>query len=77
VVGRPIHDPTGENLMTTKDSKEQQPEIDYMHPNGVPSISEAQKKINKEEQKKPVSKQALDEADGHHICTDQCLGKHS
>jgi hypothetical protein len=63
--------------MTTKDSKEPQPQIDYMHPNGVPPISEAQKKINKEEQKKPVSKQALDEADGHHICSDECRGKHS
>jgi len=50
--------------------------IDYLHPNGVPKISEEQKKVNKEEQKKPVSRQALEEADGHHMCTDSCLGKH-
>ena len=54
---------------------EQPAEIDYMHPNGLPKVSEAQEKINREEQKKPISKQALEEADGHHICTERCLGK--
>jgi hypothetical protein len=48
--------------------------IDYLHPDGKPQISEEQKRINKEEQKKPVSQQALQEADGHHVCTDECLG---
>ncbi|MBS1992306.1 MAG: hypothetical protein JSS86_14805 [Cyanobacteria bacterium SZAS LIN-2] len=51
--------------------------IDYLHPNGMPRISEEQKRINEEEQKKPVSKQALEEADGHHICTEACLGNRS
>ena len=57
--------------------KQEQPEkIDYMHPNGKPAISDEQKKINKEEQNKPVTPQALEEADGHHVCTEECLGKH-
>jgi hypothetical protein len=61
----------------TEANKTKPVKIDYMHPHGVPQISEEQKKINEEEQKKPVSRQALEEADGHHMCTDQCLGKHS
>jgi hypothetical protein len=60
-----------------KKEEQEQPEIDYMHPNGVPPISEKQKKINEEEQKKPVSQQSIDEADGHHVCTSECLGSHS
>jgi hypothetical protein len=48
--------------------------IDYMHPNGTPAISDEQKKINREEQEKPVTPQSLAEADGHHVCTDECLG---
>jgi hypothetical protein len=63
--------------MTTNKRKKQELQIDYMHPNGVPPISEMQKKINQEEQKKPVSKQALEEADGHHMCSDECMKKHS
>jgi hypothetical protein len=61
----------------TKAAKTQEKKIDYLHPDGVPQISKEQEKINEEEQKKPVSKQALEEADGHHMCTDSCLGKHN
>jgi hypothetical protein len=60
-----------------KATKPKEKQIDYLHPNGVPKISEEQEKINKEEQKKPVSKQALEEADGHHMCSESCLGKHT
>ena len=59
-----------------KTTKPKAKKIDYLHPDGVPQISEEQKKINAEAQKKPVSKQALEEADGHHMCSDSCLGKH-
>jgi hypothetical protein len=61
----------------SKATKTKEKKIDYLHPNGVPKISKEQEKINKEEQKKPVSRQALEEADGHHMCSDHCLGKHS
>ena len=50
-------------------------QIDYLHPHGKPEISEEQEKINEEEKKKPVSKHALQEADGHHMCSERCLGK--
>jgi hypothetical protein len=61
----------------SKASKTKPRQIDYLHPNGVPQITKEQEKINEEEQKKPVSKQALEEADGHHMCSERCLGKHS
>jgi hypothetical protein len=58
----------------SKAVKPQEKKIDYLHPDGVPQISEEQKRINREEQKKPVSQQSLQEADGHHVCTEECLG---
>ena len=48
--------------------------IDYLHPEGKPPTTEEQKQINREEKAKPVSKTALEEADGHHVCTSECLG---
>ena len=60
----------------SKATEPKEKKVDYMHPNGVPAISEEQKKINAEEQEKPVSKTAIEEADGHHVCTSECLGKH-
>jgi hypothetical protein len=59
------------------DSKEKDPDkIDYMHPEGKPPTTPEQKQVNREEKAKPVSKSALVEADGHHVCTESCLGKH-
>lgn len=52
--------------------------IDYMHPDGtVEGTTESgpeQEKANQAEQRKPISKQALQEADGHHMCSASCLG---
>jgi len=50
--------------------------IDYLHPDGKPKPTAEQTKINEEELQKPVSRTALQEADGHHVCTESCLGKH-
>ncbi len=58
-------------------SNERDPDkIDYCHPEGKPAPTPEQKSINKEEWQKPVSKHALQETDGHHVCTEACLGKH-
>ncbi|GEM_PF-934386 len=64
--------PDGEIKSSAKDPDK----VDYCHPDGKPAATPEQKAINKEEWQKPVSKQSLQEADGHHVCTESCLGKH-
>lgn len=48
--------------------------VDYMHPEGMPSFGAEQDASSEAEQRKPISKQALQEADGHHMCSASCLG---
>lgn len=50
--------------------------VDYMHPEGKPVTSSKQKAEDRKERAKPVSNSAVQEADGHHMCTEECLGKH-
>ena len=64
-----------ESMITTT-NEEQAVEIDYLHPNGKPVVTEIERRLSQEEQKKPVSRQALEEADGHHICSERCRNKH-
>lgn len=52
-------------------------DIDYLHPEGKPIVSDRQKHMDKEERDKPISKKSLDEADGHHMCNDRCKSKHT
>ena len=64
--------PNGE-IETDKEDKDK---VDYMHPEGKPITTAKQKEEDSKEREKPVSQTALAEADGHHMCTAECLGKH-
>ncbi|CAN5409670.1 hypothetical protein BH11CYA1_BH11CYA1_35440 [soil metagenome] len=57
-------------------NKEDKDKVDYMHPEGKPVTSPEQKAEDIKEREKPVSQTALAEADGHHMCSEECLGKH-
>ncbi len=61
----------------TKLQKEQFENIDYMHPDGIPIVSEEQRRIDESQRKqlRPRTK-SIDEADGHHMCSEQCRAKH-
>ncbi|HEY9712944.1 MAG TPA: hypothetical protein V6C72_05720 [Chroococcales cyanobacterium] len=52
-------------------------DIDYLHPDGKPRVSEQQKQVDKSEREKPVSEKSIEEADGHHMCTAQCRNRHA
>lgn len=64
--------PDGEIVSSEKDKDK----VDYLHPDGKPKMTPEEKAINDVELQKPVSKNAIQEADGHHVCTESCLGKH-
>lgn len=56
--------------------KEDKTKVDYMHPEGKPVTTAKQKTEDRKEREKPVSRTAVEEVDGHHMCTEECLGQH-
>jgi hypothetical protein len=56
--------------------KENKDKVDYMHPEGKPETTPAKKAEDRKEREKPVSRTAVEEVDGHHMCTEECLGQH-
>jgi hypothetical protein len=51
-------------------------DIDYMHPNGKPITQECQKTEEELVKEQKSVQKSIDEADGHHICSDSCQRHH-
>ena len=50
--------------------------IDYMHPHGKPTAQESKKTEEELVQEQKSVQKAIDEADGHHMCSDACQRHH-
>lgn len=50
--------------------------IDYMHPHGKPVTNERKKSEEERVQEQRSVRKAIDEADGHHLCSDACQRHH-
>lgn len=52
-------------------------EIDYLHPNGKPKVSKKHETFEHQlEDDTKSERNALAEADGHHVCSDECRRSH-
>jgi hypothetical protein len=58
--------------MPTKNSTE----IDYLHPNGKPAVQEEPKSQEEIALESASRQKSIDEADGHHMCSDRCKLEH-
>ena len=59
---------------------EKSEEIDYMHPDGKPTAADkVTEKLSVEEKVQDLksTRTALEEADGHHLCSDKCQTHHA
>ena len=65
------------DLSDRKELPDYDDDIDYLHPDGKPKVSDCQKKTDDAERLKPVSRASIDEADGHHMCSEGCRRRHS
>jgi hypothetical protein len=53
-------------------------DIDYLHPQGKPRSESKRRSFENElEEEQKNKKLALEEADGHHICSDECRRRHN
>jgi cytochrome c5 len=57
-------------------------EIDYLHPHGKPemgseTIDEKDRPIEEKMRESRTSQKAIEEADGHHVCSQKCQKHHS
>jgi hypothetical protein len=55
-------------------------EIDYMHPDGKPTAADKvmeNPSIEEKVEDLKSTQKALEEADGHHVCTDKCQEHHA
>lgn len=51
-------------------------EIDYLHPSGKPTMIEKQKTQEDLSKEFQSVQKSIDDADGHHMCSDNCQSHH-
>jgi hypothetical protein len=50
--------------------------VDYLHPDGKPATSEKVKTVEEYAIGEKSVQKSIDEADGHHMCSDECQKHH-
>lgn len=56
--------------------KQEDEEIDYLHPSGKPTTIEKPKTQEELSRENQSVQKSIDDADGHHMCSDNCQRHH-